>query len=150
MSDNENVNKVMDFLDRVKINPQKETHPQDSDMSTTLNVRNYNFTINALYLFLTSLVIVIALICGIILVSFIAPNKSLDFINTAHVINQISVTQADNFKNIVSAVARCENKHYNTIHAELRQKFNYVRYKDLDKATYEQVLNYLKPRLCMK
>lgn len=150
MSDNENVNKVMYFLDRVKVNPVKEDQPQETPLPQNLNIRNYNFTLNAFYLFLSTFIIIVAFICAVCIISFYKPQQTLTIAGTPHFTNTISEEEAQNYKNTVHAIAKCENKHYNTIYAELRKKFNYVRYRDLDKETYAQALLYLKPRICTK
>lgn len=148
MSDNENVNKVMYFLDRVKVNPVAEDKPQEPSMPANLNIRNYNFTLNAFYLFLSTVIIIIAFIGSVYLIAFYNPQKPLPAVAAKHYTNTITVEEAENYKSTVHAIAKCENKHYNTIYAELRKKFNYVRYRDLDKETYTQALLYLKPRIC--
>lgn len=150
MSDNENINKVMYFLDRVKVNPVKEDQTQENPLPQNLNIRNYNFTLNAFYLFLFTFIIIASFICAVCILAFYKPQQTLPIVSTSHFANTISEEEAQNYKNTVHAIAKCENKHYNTIYAELRKKFNYVRYRDLDKETYAQALLYLKPRICTK
>lgn len=150
MSDNENINKVMYFLDRVKVNPVKEDQPQENPLPQNLNIRNYNFTLNTFYLFLSAFIIIVSFICAVCILSFHKPQQTLPIVTTSHFADTISEEEAQNYKNTVHAIAKCENKHYNTIYAELRKKFNYVRYRDLDKETYAQALLYLKPRICTK
>lgn len=147
-SNSETVNKVMYFLERVKVNPVQEEQPQEAQVPANLNIRNYNFTLNAFYLFLSTIIVIVAFIGAVYMVSFYNPHKALPIVGAPHFTNIISQEEAQNYKNTVHAIAKCENKHYNAIYAELRKKFNYVRYRDLDKETYAQALLYLKPRIC--
>ncbi len=51
------------------------------------------------------------------------------------------------FKKLVRKIAQKENKHTNTIHAELRSRFNYRSYHQLNQQTYIKIKHYLTARL---
>lgn len=62
----------------------------------------------------------------------------------------INTRQADELKTLVFAVAKCEKKHVNTVHNELKRAFGYYRYRYIDTQTYQQVVQTLNERICSK
>ncbi|MBQ8250852.1 MAG: hypothetical protein IJY92_02940 [Alphaproteobacteria bacterium] len=52
-------------------------------------------------------------------------------------------------RKLVKQLAEKEHRHVNSIHAELRHRFNYRSYHHLDQRTYNKVKNYLSFRLSM-
>lgn len=52
-------------------------------------------------------------------------------------------------RKLVKQLAKKEHRHVNSIHAELRHRFNYRSYHHLDQRTYNKVKNYLSFRLSM-
>lgn len=147
MCENENVNKVLEFLDRVQINPVSQTTPVNDENSKQKNWLRTFFK-QSIYIFLCTIVVLVACNVSIYYFSKWFPHSAVPIVRAAQHANQISLSEAENYKAVVHAIARCENKHYNTIYAELRKKFDYIRYKELDRVTYENALLYLKPRLC--
>ena len=61
---------------------------------------------------------------------------------------KINTRQADEIKTLVFAVAKCEKKHVNTVHNELKRVFGYYRYRYIDTHTYQQVIQTLNERIC--
>lgn len=60
---------------------------------------------------------------------------------------RISKQEKLTFKKLVRKIAQKENKHTNTIHAELRSRFNYRSYHQLNQQTYIKIKHYLTARL---
>jgi len=56
--------------------------------------------------------------------------------------------QADNLKDMVKAVARCEGRHPNAIHKELRYRFGYGSYRNIPQSMYFKLKEVLEPRMC--
>lgn len=60
--------------------------------------------------------------------------------------NQITSRQADEIKKLVKEVSLRQNKSPLTVHSELKRMFQYYRYREIDVATYEKVVAYLKDK----
>lgn len=58
----------------------------------------------------------------------------------------INALEADNVKSLVRAVSQRENKHVNTVHNELKRLYGYYRYREIDYATYQKVVQNLEAR----
>lgn len=56
----------------------------------------------------------------------------------------ITNNQANEIKALVKQIATYQNKSPLTVHNELKKMFNYYRYREIDVATYEKVIAYLK------
>ena len=57
-------------------------------------------------------------------------------------------TDAQRVKALVSQVAKCEKRHPNSVHSELRQKYHYKKMDAMTKDQYLMVKNDLKGRQC--
>ncbi len=68
--------------------------------------------------------------------------ENIDFYDT-----KISNKEKAELRKLVKLLAKKENRHVNSIHAELRPRFNYRSYHHLDLRTYNKVKNYLTFRL---
>ena len=58
----------------------------------------------------------------------------------------ISVNMAQNIADTAAAIAKCENKHPNKIHNELKSKYGYQSYSRIGIIKYYQIMRYLTPR----
>ncbi|MBO7245063.1 MAG: hypothetical protein J6V53_07300 [Alphaproteobacteria bacterium] len=59
----------------------------------------------------------------------------------------ISPVEKAAYKQIVKQISIKENRHPNSIHAELRKRFNYRSYLYLTKKQYDKIYKYLQARL---
>lgn len=77
------------------------------------------------------------------------PSNSYPHANTKQIISDVTISKQEKrtFKKLVRKIAQKENKHTNTIHAELRSRFNYRSYRYLNQQTYIKIKRYLITRL---
>ena len=61
---------------------------------------------------------------------------------------KITKEQAEEIKKLVQIVSLCEKKHYNTIHNEMKKRYGYFKYREIDHSTYQKVRDTLIPRIC--
>lgn len=64
--------------------------------------------------------------------------------------NKITNQKALNLKQLVKMVSKCERRHINTIHSELKREFNYHSYRDINLSTYKKIIEHLNKRTCGK
>lgn len=91
-------------------------------------------------------VIICVIICAALIVIATLYANILPIKQTTHIeqIQKISKIQADEIKSLVKEVSLGQNKSPLTVHNELKKMFHYYRYREIDVATYEKVIAYLK------
>ncbi len=92
---------------------------------------------------------IIIFIAGFVLCFSFISNPSVSALNSFNSVKEeyINTYEKKAYKNIVKQISIKENRHPNSIHAELRKKFNYRSYLYLTKEQYEKIYTYLKTRL---
>ena len=60
----------------------------------------------------------------------------------------VSSAMAQNLSASVINVAKCENKHTTTVHSELKNKYNYGKYTNMDRKDYYLAMHELNQRKC--
>lgn len=75
-------------------------------------------------------------------------NRSVDGLTTEFTrgVHLINAQEADNIKSLVRLVSQRENKHPNSVHNELKRLYGYYRYREIDHATYQKVVQNLQAR----
>lgn len=58
----------------------------------------------------------------------------------------IPAKMAANFSRVVARVARCEHKHVNKVHGELKAKYDYQNYAHIKRIKYYQIMRDLRRR----
>lgn len=98
----------------------------------------------------SSSVIICVIICAALIVIATLYANILPIKQTTHIeqIQKISEVQADEIKSLVKEVSACQNKAPITVHNDLKKIFKYYRYREIDLATYDKIMVYLKSQNC--
>lgn len=135
---------IKNILSNLK--PKEETkessHEKTAPSVTKIQVNNLN-TVNTFPILLAFLFIVILAVTSTTgLLPYSCTQTSN--IKTISVSEKITSAQADEIKSLVKEASLGQNKSPLTVHNELKKMFHYYRYREIDVATYEKVIAYLK------
>lgn len=131
---------VEEILSRVKV--KNQTKLSDVLMFPSLNMSG----INIIFVIIVTAA-ALTLLTTLLIKSPTPASASYNIQQTPITVsNQITSRQADEIKKLVKEVSLRQNKSPLTVHSELKRMFQYYRYREIDVATYEKVVAYLKDK----
>lgn len=139
--------------------PIAKNQKESIHMDNSIRISNCILKNNSCYTIITSFIA----LCFISFVAFFylktEPNNQSSTLTTINSfpskqpynIDQMQIitsAQADEIKKLVKEVSACQNKAPITVHNDLKKIFKYYRYREIDLATYDKIMVYLKSQNC--